>query len=157
MRIQTVFAAAVLLVAPSVKLEAQNATAPRRVPVTVAVADRLPQQGATSIIMRRPPGTQGDSLQADVIVMLAAAADEQVLSRAIRDLLSIRQSFGDTPTIHQTLRVRPNAATAERKSQPLPWAAMLIEDLRVANRINIEGIGLSRAVTIWLPPRHQPH
>lgn len=122
-----------------------STAAPTRVPVTIALVERLPQPGAPFVLLRRP-----NAAPRDVILLPAAAADAKLLSEAVQMLLVARQMGGDTATKAATLRVRPQAGRASPR-RVLPWAQRVLVDLHRAQPRAVEGVGTVAAVEIWLP------
>lgn len=134
---------------------------PRRVPVTIVIADHLARPDAPFLIQRRP-----NRAAQDAIVLRSDATSGQ-LSDAIRALMAIRQAGADSARVAGTMRIRPNAAgsvvtprgRSPRRSHedrisgnPLPWAERVLRDLRRADKREVAGIGVVQAVEIWLPP-----
>jgi hypothetical protein len=124
-------------------LDAQQG-APRRVPVTIVLMERLAQADAPFVIERRP-----NLAPRDVIVMRADATADQ-LSDAVRSLLTIRQASGDTAATQATMRMRRQSAAAQNR-RAFPWVRRVLADLRQAPEKHVPGIGRARAVEIWLP------
>jgi hypothetical protein len=117
---------------------------PTRVPVTVAIVERLPVTGAPFLVLRRASAAPRD------VILLPAGADARLLSEAVQTLLIARQAGGDTATATATLRVRPQRGrTAQRPV--LPWAQRVLTDLRRAAARPLDGVGTVPAVEIWLP------
>jgi hypothetical protein len=122
-----------------------------RVPVTVALVERLQDYGdGPAVILRR-----SDVAPRDVILLRAEAANAQQLSRVVFDLLAIRRQVGDTASITGAVRVRPQKGAPARTPRELPWAQRVVDDVRRAELQNIPGVGMVRAVQIWLPPQHK--
>lgn len=118
--------------------------APTRVPVTIALVEQLPVQGAPFVVERRPDAAQRD------VILLPAGADAALLTEAVQMLLVARQAGGDTPTTAATMRVRPQRARITPR--PIfPWAHRVLSDLRRADARPVDGVGTVRAVEIWLP------
>lgn len=124
---------------------AQAVRPPTRVPVTVALVERLPDGGVFQIRRR------ADVAPLDVI-LLRADADAANLSEAIRTLLLARAQGGDTTRTPQTLRLRLEPG---RHTMELPWALRVLTDLQRAGTREIPGVGVVRAVEIWLPPQRR--
>ncbi|HEX2076054.1 MAG TPA: hypothetical protein VHG08_00045 [Longimicrobium sp.] len=117
--------------------------APTRVPVTVAVVDELPATQQPFALLRRPPAEGGD------VIVLPASADADLLSDAVRALLTVRSHQGDQATERGMLRV-----TARTNRRPaLPWAARVLGDLQRTPEQALAGVGTVRSVLIWLPPQ----
>jgi hypothetical protein len=137
-------AALTLLTASAAAQATQAPGAPTRVPVTIAIVERLPVPDAPFVVLRRPSVAQRD------VILLPAAADAKLLSEAVRMLLVARQAGGDTPVSAATLRVRQQRGRTT--SRPvLPWAQRVLSDLRRADARPVEGVGAVPAVEIWLP------
>jgi len=117
-----------------------------RVPVTVVLQDTSDSVPSFRILRRVA------QFPLDVIV-LSGPADGETLSMAIRNLLMVRQVAGDTATAAGQVRVR--RAVAPPSQRPYPWAARVVNDLRVAQPQEVAGIGTVRAVEIWFPPQHR--
>jgi hypothetical protein len=114
---------------------------PSRVPVTVALVERLPYPDAPFIILRQATG--GD------YILLPADADAALLTDAVNALLMARQRGGDRASADAVLRVR--APERVRGARPLPWVARVLTDLRSARPGAVPSVGLAPAVRIWLP------
>lgn len=119
---------------------------PSRVPVTVALVERLPYPGAPFVILRQAAG--GD------YILLPEDADAALLTDAVNALLLARQRGGDRVTADAVLRVR--APERVRGTRPLPWVARVLTDLRTAPRSAVPSVGLAPAVQIWLPRQTRP-
>lgn len=119
--------------------------APTRVPVTIALVDRLPVPDAPFVVLRRP-----DTAPRDVILLPAATADGRLLSESVQMLLIARQGGGDTPAKAATMRVRPQRGRSTPRSV-FPWAQRVLADLRRAEARPVDGVGTVPAVEIWLP------
>lgn len=113
-----------------------------RVPVTVALVERLPHGTGPFEIVRRagPP-------QRDVILLSRNTPGEEELSEAIRTLLAVRQHDGDLPARDRTLRARPRGGRME----PFPWVARVLRDVRNTTPQVLTGVGNVAFVQIWLP------
>lgn len=61
-----------------------------RVPVTVALVDRLPYAGAPFVVLRRSDATPRD------VILLPSSADADLLPEAVWSLVVARQDGGDT-------------------------------------------------------------
>jgi hypothetical protein len=114
---------------------------PSRVPVTVALVERLPHPDAPFIILRRV--TEGD------YILLPVDADAALLTDAVNALLMARQWGGDRASADAVLRVR--APERVRGARPLPWVARVLTDLRSARPSAVLSVGQAPAVRIWLP------
>jgi hypothetical protein len=121
--------------------------APTRVPVTIAVVERLPVPDAPFVVLRRTNVTPRD------VILLPAGADAALLSEAVQMLLIARQAGGDTAAAAATLRVRPQRGRTASQRPVLPWAQRVLADLRRAAARPVEGVGQVPAVEIWLPPQ----
>jgi hypothetical protein len=127
-------------------LHAQAPKASTRVPVTIALVERLADANAATMILRR-----ADIAPYDVILLRSNASGKE-LSKAVLDLLAIRGIAGDTARSTATVRIRPQWNTVGRTGPELPWAHRVVADLQRAEPRSIPGIGTVRAVEIWLPP-----
>jgi hypothetical protein len=117
--------------------------APTRIPVTVAMVDELPAAQAPFALLRRTEAEGGD------VILLPAAASPDLLSEAVRALLTVRRHQGDHAAQGGTLRV-----TARTSRPPaLPWAARVLGDVRRTAPQSVAGVGTARSVVIWLPPQ----
>lgn len=130
-----------------------NQDASTRIPVTVAIFDKLPYPGVISVIIRRTEGSFKDGSRPDLIVLGPNANNARGLSAAISDLILIRAQQGDTATSHRVIRLRPKGGARGRGESELPWAQQVIDDLREARPQFIDGLGEARALDIWLPPQ----
>jgi hypothetical protein len=83
------------------------------------------------------------------LILLRRDAGTAELSAAVRTLIVARQQGGDNPGRSVVLRVRRTPATPPRR--PLPWAQRVLNDLRLAQPIDVQGVGTRPAVEIWLP------
>ena len=139
------------LVAPGASLHAQqtgqhtSAGHPSRVPVTLALVDSVPG-GAPFRILRRANSSPRD------VIVFRRDADSTALSEAVGQLLLMRATQGDTAGSSGMVRVR-RPDSPERRPRVLPWARRVMDDLWVAERRIIEGVGTARALEIWLPPQ----
>ena len=139
-----------LLVAFALPVQAQQGSpTPRRVPVTLALVEQLPQGGdAPFVILRRADQEPRD------VILLRSDADSDRLSEAVQALLIARQQGGDTADTDRVLRIRRQQG---RRVRPLPWAARVLQDLRAAPRRAVGGVGTVPAVVIWLPRQGRAH
>lgn len=144
--------AVVILHRPAPGQSQPAATAGPRVPVTIALADELPFPGSTYVILRRPAAEPTDGAAPDVIFLTRGFANAQELSNAVRDLLAIRSSTGDTAAVRQVLRLRRDLHTTQGRP-PLPWAQRVLNDLHGADQQSVEELGRYPAVRIFLPPQ----
>lgn len=119
---------------------------PSRVPVTVALVERLPYPDAPFIILRQVTG--GD------YILVPADADAALLTDAVNALLMARQRGGDRASADAVLRVR--APERVRGARPLPWVARVLTDLRSARPSAVPSVGQAPAVRIWLPRQFRP-
>lgn len=145
-------AVAVLLPQASISEADAQATRSRtaaRVAAKVVLSDRLPPD--SRFIVRRSPR----SAHHDVIV-LAQDANEAELGNAIRMLLTIRQRHGDIPSEERTLRIRPGGTNLSSRL-PFPWIGRVLGDVKRAERVDVGGVGVVRAVQIWLPRQNRTH
>lgn len=122
------------------------AQAGTRVPVTIVLVEEMPIPAATFAIQRRP-----DTSPADVILLPRSGASPQVLSEAIRALVLTRQNSGDWPRSAMTLRMHPRTDSGIPTRGVIGWTVQVLQDLRRADPLQIEGIGHVPAVQIWLP------
>jgi hypothetical protein len=137
----------VLGVAPahSQPSEGQSPRTPTRVPVTVALVDRLPAPDAPFVILRRPDATPAD------VILLPRDADASVLTDAVRALLLARRNTGgDVAATPAVLRARFRSSGGGGRPL-LPWAPRVLNDLRRAPISELVGVGPVRSVQIWLP------
>ena len=116
---------------------------PKRIPVTVALLDELPPAQAPFALLRRTEDEGGD------VILLPAAADANLLSEAVRALLTVRRHQGDRAAQGGMLRVTARAS----RPPALPWAARVLGDARRTSARSIAGVGTARSVVIWLPPQ----
>jgi|SRR5215213_3426838 len=125
--------------------QAPNAPgAPTRVPVTIALVERLPVPGAPFVVLRRANAAPRD------VILLPSSADAALLSEAVQMLLVARQAAGDTAVTTATLRVRPQRGRTTPRPV-FPWAQRVLSDLRRTDARPVEGVGAVPAVEIWLP------
>ena len=117
---------------------------PSRVPVTVALLERLPYPDAPFIILRQSAGTD--------YILLPEDADAALLTDAVNALLLARQQGGDWPAADAVLRARVPGRS--RGTRPLPWVVRVLSDLRESPPRNIPGVGDAPTVRIWLPPQN---
>jgi hypothetical protein len=120
--------------------------APSRVPVTIALVERLPYPDAPFIILRQSAGSD--------YILLPPDADAALLTDAVHALLLARQRSGDRAPADAILRVR--APDGVRGARPLPWAARVLADLRNAPRSLVPGVGEAPTLQIWLPRQSRP-
>lgn len=139
----------------TVPLQAQP-QAPRRVPVTVVLADQLSRPDAPFVIQRRANSRPGD------VIVLRSDATPSQLSDAIRALMTARQAGGDSASVTGTMRMRPHASSSAvgARGRPaggrmprnvFPWADRVLRDLRQSPVREVAGIGRVKAVEVWLP------
>jgi len=117
-----------------------------RVPVTVALLDRMPLLGSATVIQRRM-----NSEPQDFILLQADSANSIRLSAAVQDLLTIRRVQGDQTPADFITRVRMAEGAPGLTRRELPWAQRVINDVRRTDPQEIAGLGTVRAVKIWLP------
>lgn len=116
---------------------------PTRIPVTVALVDELPASQAPFALLRRSANEGGD------VIIVPASADADLLSDAVRALLTVRRHQGDQASQRGVLRV-----TARTNRRPaLPWAVRVLADARRTAPQALDGVGTARSITIWLPPQ----
>lgn len=135
-----------LLILASSAADSAGAQQRSRVPVIVALVTDMPVPDAPFVILRRP-----DILPHDVILLPVNGANPRMLSDAVRALLLARQHSGDRPLAPATLRMRPNAERDAGNRGLLGWTVQVIQDLRRADPMPIEGVGRVPTVQIWLP------
>jgi hypothetical protein len=136
------------------ELSAQNPTQtprsergrPSRVPVTVALVERLPYPDAPFIILRQ--AAEGD------YILLPADATAALLTDAINALLLARQRGGDQVSADAVLRAR--VPDRVRGARPLPWVEHVLTDLRSAPAGAVPGGSLAPVLQIWLPRQTRP-
>lgn len=128
-------------------LQGTQQGSPRRVPLTVALVESIPNRGGAFVILRRSDATPAD------VILLTAAADAAALSNAIHTLALARSHGGDRPRKTVMLRQRPELSNPGRSRPELPWARRVLADLRGAVPRDLAGIGRVRAVDVWLPPQ----
>ena len=116
---------------------------PTRVPVTVALIDELPAAQAPFALLRRTAAEGGD------VIVIPSDADANLLSEAVRALLTVRRHQGDHAAQGGMMRV------TGRTSRPpaLPWASRVLGDVRRTSPAPVPGVGTARSVVIWLPPQ----
>lgn len=141
--------------APATTAQQPGKGQPRRVAATVVMVDSIAQPDAPFVIVRRPGATPAD------LILVRSGADAAQLSDAVRGLLTARQANGDVAPAAATFRVRPHRGAGAATRRPFPWAPRVLNDLRRAEPREISGVGLVRAVEIWLPRqghgRARPH
>lgn len=126
----------------------QQQAAPQRVPVTIALADELPDATSPSVILRRPGATPHD-----VILLRSSTASGKHLSDAIVHLLMVRVLSGDTALKATTMRVVPREGPQGQIRREYPWVQRVYNDLRKAEAKPLSGVGTVPMVQIWLPPQ----
>lgn len=122
-----------------------------RIPVTIALLERLPEAPGELFLVRRSASAD----TGDVILLRADAATPKTLEAALHTLLTARQAGGDLPVVGGAFRIRPaqGAGAAERR-RVIPWAARALADLRRAAPRDVPGVGRVRAIQLWLPSQH---
>jgi hypothetical protein len=137
--------AALLLISVPSTVQGQDPTRARspRVPVTVALVQRLPVQGEPYVLMRRAGETPRD------VILLPADATPEVLSTAVSSLLTVRLRRGDVPA--RTEMVRLSSSRGGRAQPRFPWTPRVMADLRRAAPAELAGVGRVPSVEIWLP------
>lgn len=143
-------AALIFATSPHPAAAQQSATphAPTRIPVTVVLVESTLPGNEAWVVERRPGVSPGD------VILLRATADAGQLANAVRTLLVIRQADGDRPTVGRTLRIRPQQRQ-RGAAREIPWVPRVWADLRRAEPREVAGVGIARAVDIWLPPQHR--
>jgi hypothetical protein len=133
-------------------LQAQEGSTERkvvmRVPVTIALVERMPDEFSPVVILRRR-----DATPRDVILLRSSMASSKHLSDAIVQLLTIRVLSGDTAMANATMRVRPAEGTQGQIRREYPWVQRVFNDLRKAEPQVLTGVGTVPNVQIWLPPQ----
>jgi hypothetical protein len=137
---------AMLGIAGPLRAQASHERQPTRVPVTVAVVERLPAGNTEPFLILR----RADLDPRDVILLTSASADGRRLSSAVEQLLMNRAVRGDTAARTSAVRVRRRQPQAERPE--LPWAERVLREVRRAEPRLVAGVGVVRAIQIWLPP-----
>jgi hypothetical protein len=143
-------AALVFAVFPHSAATQQNAAlrAPTRIPVTVVLVESALPGNEAWVVQRRPGASPED------VILLRITADAGQLAEAVRTLLVIRQADGDRPNVGRTLRIRPQQRQ-QGAAREIPWIPRVWADLRRAEPRVVAGLGIVRAVDIWLPPQHR--
>lgn len=121
----------------------------RRVRVTVAVKDELPNQARGALIYRNAMNTVGD-----VILVRSGDLDSRLLEEALIKLLVMRAIQGDTARMSSTVRVDPVGAGAlprwhGRERGRVTSAA---NRLRHATAVEIPGFGNLPGILLYLQP-----
>jgi hypothetical protein len=133
-------------------LQAQEGNTQRqivmRIPVTIALVERMPDEISPAVILRRPGATPHD-----VILLRSSTASGKHLSDAIVQLLTIRVLSGDTALANATMRVKPREGAQGQIRREYPWVQRVFNDLRKAEPQSLTGVGTVRSVQIWLPPQ----
>jgi hypothetical protein len=119
-----------------------------RVPVVVVMLDSALAASPGYRIVRRHGGGPDD------VIELAPTADAATFSDAVRRLMLVRRTTGDTASTGGEVRVR-GGATPAGGGAALPWADRVLGDLRAADRRQVAGLGRVRTVRIWLPAQHR--
>lgn len=120
-----------------------------RTPVLIVLVDQLPHGSEPFEILRRAEIIPHD------VVLLRSDAGAAELTAAVRTLMLARQQGGDDPERSVVLRMRRSAASPPART--LPWAQRVLTDLRRAEPIDVRGVGMRRAVEIWLPSQRRQH
>ena len=118
--------------------------APARVPVSVAVVERLPVPGAPFVLLRNADAEPRD------VILLPPDATPELLSEAVAALLVVRQQRGDQPEESGIVRLAHGSGQSRARPR-LPWAPQVLADLRRAPAREIGGVGTVPMVEIWLP------
>lgn len=146
--------AALLLISVPAALQAQGqprdevqARSPR-VPVTVALVQRLPVQSEPYVLMRRAGEAPQD------VILLPADATPELLSSAVSSLLTVRLQRGDVPI--RTEMVRLSSRRGGRAQARFPWTPRVMADLQRAAPAELAGVGRVPSVEIWLPRQRRP-
>ena len=139
--------AALLLISvrSAVQAQAQPGAQARspRVPVTVALVERLPVAGEPFALVRRAGQVPQD------VILLPPDATPEVLSTAVSLLLTVRLRRGDVPV--RTEMVRLSTRRGGRAQPRFPWTPRVLADLRRAAPAELAGVGRVPSVEIWLP------
>jgi hypothetical protein len=127
-------------------VSAQSATssntpnATRRTPVLVVLGT---DAAAPYQLLVHPQGAVRE------VIVLPPSATPENLSEAVRAVM-LSRAHGRTTTQSTLVRVAsPGAAT----HRPLPWAGRVLNDLHKAPFQDVEGVGRTRTIRIFLPGR----
>lgn len=120
------------------------AARPSRVPVGVALVDRLPEAEARAVVLRRR-----DVEPNDVILLARESATGDHLAAAVASLLVVRKQAGQYPISDATISVKGDAPTAWAETE-LPRAERIVARLRDGQPRELAGIGTVPTVTLWL-------
>lgn len=142
--------AALFLISAPAAVQGQDPVRTRasRVPVTVALVQRLPAPGEPYVLMRRAGEAPQD------VILLPADATPEVLSTAVSSLLAVRLQRGDVPV--RTEMVRLSTRRGGRAQPRFPWTPRVMADLRRAAPAELAGVGRVPSVEIWLPRQRRP-
>ena len=146
-RIDLLICALILLTRGAAAAQQSETSRVQRVPVTIVLVDTSAVESQFEI-MRRTTAQPLD------VILLRGNHTAGTLSEAVRRLLLIRAAQGDTTASEGLVRVRAHrpALAAQR---PYPWAVRVLGDLTRSTPRVVSGIGLVRAVEIWLPPQRR--
>lgn len=116
---------------------------PARSPVAVVISPDLQGDGAY-LVERRVAHTPYD------VIHLRPQVGEGVLRQAVWALVTAREREGSTPTAASRFRLSPDAGKRIGQRE-LSWVRTVLEDLKTAEVVRIDGVGEVQAVIIFLP------
>jgi hypothetical protein len=125
---------------------ARDAQTSKRIPVTVILM-REDDTSAGAVIQRRADLAPHD------LILLQRSSNDQQLSAAFHTLLVARSVEGDTSGVSHTLRVAPGQRRFGLGRSEVARVAGVLNRLRSADPVPIEGIGTLPAIELWLPSR----
>lgn len=132
-----------------VGVESQGTYESSRYPVAIVEVDSLsPGSGAFEVIRR------SDFSPSDVI-LVREHTSPAVLSQAVWTVIVAHQIEPQVPEQDQTIRLADGAADVAGRRQ-FSWVESVLEDLKNAQVVKIQGLGYHKAVIITVPREVRP-
>lgn len=119
----------------------------KRVPVTVALIERLPIRNAPAVVLRHAGPAPGD-----IILLEREIATGEQLSAAIWTLLGARALGGDTATSNSVLRVGQSRGPTAWRGNETRVSEHVVRRLRSAAPTYLAGVGSVPNTRVYLPP-----
>jgi hypothetical protein len=127
------------------QVAAETSAARRRLPVTIALVDSLPDSTVGAVILRR-------GNQSDAILMTRNSANARQLSAALATLISAWHFTGKNANRDATIRVESRDGPAAWENTELVRAEQAIRNLRRRPVRHLPGIGNGQALVLLIRP-----
>jgi hypothetical protein len=124
-------------------VEGQEGSQSARFPVAVVSVAELPAGAGAFEVIRRPDHSPQD------VILIRENVSGEILSQAVWTLVLAHQAQ-PVPVQEERVRIR-DSSSAGGDLRPWPWADRVVEDLRDAQVVKIQGLGFVKALIIWLP------